>query len=404
MQKDLLRVDGSIQSRSTFVAPSDFELRTGDTVILRRDDEKDPERILALVESAVASKDIRGRAVTGTLQLLARIDERDELRAISAVPPFYAEVDFLDERIGGAFYGCVSPATDPVTKLKVQPSALAVGSLLTAPDVPVVFDASGFNRHTALLAQSGAGKSYALGVLAEELLAKTSIRLVVLDPNGDFARLRELEAGAHAILASSRDPLPYRSAVRRMLAADTHCVVFNLNPLDGALWSAVVEDILAQLWENRDARRATIILIDEAHNFAPEGTLGDERAGLTIRRIAAEGRKYGLWLLLASQRPQKLNANVISQCDNLIVMRLSSQYDIEHVAGSYGAIDRNMMQLTAGFKSGSALVVGRLVKAPTLLRFRERKMPEGGGDISLEWACGAPPARMRKGRDAPKAA
>jgi hypothetical protein len=105
-----------------------------------------------------------------------------------------------------------------------------------------------------------------------------------------------------------------------------------------------------------------------------------------ILRIAAEGRKYGLWLTVASQRPQKLNANLISQCDNLILMKLSSKYDVEHVAKSFSLAAPDMIELAQGFKKGWALAVGRIVRAPALFRVRTRSTPEGGGDISLAWA------------------
>jgi hypothetical protein len=51
-----------------------------------------------------------------------------------------------------------------------------------------------------------------------------------------------------------------------------------------------------------------------------------------IIQIAAEGRKYGLWLLLSTQRPAKVHQGIISQCDNLALMRMSSQRDLDELA------------------------------------------------------------------------
>jgi len=384
-RSNLMRVNGSIQPRTTFAAPMEFGLRTGETVILRPEEGTGPGKLLALVESAIANNVGRRGAITGNIQILAAIDASDQLTAVTAVPPFFADAEPISVPVGATYYGQVDSTVDPVTKLPVQPSALVIGQLLTDARIPIAINASGFNRHTAFLAQSGAGKSYALGVLLEELLAKTTARLVVLDPNGDFARIGELHEAALLTVADSADPRRYRSALRRSLQRRSRGVVLNLNPLEPVLWDGIVSEALALLWERRDQQRATIIVIDEAHNFVPSDNV-ESNVARSLIKIAAEGRKYGLWLILASQRPQKLHGNAISQCDNLVLMRITSQTDVDHIAGSFGAVDRTMMQLATGFRSGSALIVGRIVKSPTLLKFRKRRLPEAGGDIALDWA------------------
>ena len=66
------------------------------------------------------------------------------------------------------------------------------GSLSLAGGAPMTLDAGGFDRHTFLCGQSGSGKSYALGLVLEQLLLETDLRIVILDPNSDCARLGEL--------------------------------------------------------------------------------------------------------------------------------------------------------------------------------------------------------------------
>src|SRR6478735_7045872 len=73
-------------------------------------------------------------------------------------------------------------------------AALNVGTLLLAPGVPASLDAGGFNRHTFMCGQSGSGKTYSLGVVLEQILAHTDLRLVILDPNSDYVRLGEPHA------------------------------------------------------------------------------------------------------------------------------------------------------------------------------------------------------------------
>jgi uncharacterized protein len=77
---------------------------------------------------------------------------------------------------------------------RVRPnrSALTIGELLLAPGVAATVDAGGFNRHTFMCGQSGSGKTYSLGLVLERLLVGTSLRMVILDPNSDYARLAEV--------------------------------------------------------------------------------------------------------------------------------------------------------------------------------------------------------------------
>ena len=72
-----------------------------------------------------------------------------------------------------------------------------------------------------------------------------------------------------------------------------------------------------------------LIVIDEAHNVCPARPADALTALATEHavRIAAEGRKFGLYLLVCTQRPQKVQENIISQCDNLVLMRMDSAAD-----------------------------------------------------------------------------
>ena len=93
---------------------------------------------------------------------------------------------------------------------------------------------------------------------------------------------------------------------------------------------AVSLEMLDSLWENRQSRTPTLIVIDEAHNVCPAEP-GNALASAVVNRliqIAAEGRKFGLWLLLSTQRPSKLHPQVLSQCDNLALMRMNSPADV----------------------------------------------------------------------------
>ena len=74
-------------------------------------------------------------------------------------------------------------------------SSLVIGELMLAPGVPAALDSGGFNRHTFMCGQSGSGKTYSLGLLLERVLAETTLRVVILDPNSDYVGLGRVRDG-----------------------------------------------------------------------------------------------------------------------------------------------------------------------------------------------------------------
>ena len=112
-------------------------------------------------------------------------------------------------------------------------------------------------------------------------------------------------------------------------------LVVDLGSLGTAGEKAIAaESVLAALWRRRAEREPVLIVIDEAHNVCPREP-GDEVTALATEhaaRIAAEGRKFGLYLLVSTQRPHRVNELVVSQCDNLVLMRMTSAGDLAYVA------------------------------------------------------------------------
>lgn len=131
----------------------------------------------------------------------------------------------------------------------------------------------------------------------------------------------------------------------------------------------------------------TFILIDEAHNFAPEGTDDphEKMLGELIHRIAAEGRKYGLHLILATQRPNKIKRGLLGECDNAIIMKMNSRSDLEHLAQEMRILDVKLLEPCLHFQGkGNCLAMGEMTKmAPYVQLFKSapRRTVEGGVDI-----------------------
>jgi uncharacterized protein len=145
--------------------------------------------------------------------------------------------------------------------------------------------------------------------------------------------------------------------------------------------------ILRALWRGRAAREPVLIVIDEAHNVCPQVPMNALTALATedAIRIAGEGRKFGLYLLLATQRPDKLHVNVLSQCDNLVLMRMNSAADLSVVSQVFSFAPPGLLERATAFRQGEALVAGKISSHPALIRFGERISEEGGADVPATW-------------------
>jgi Helicase HerA, central domain len=141
-----------------------------------------------------------------------------------------------------------------------------------------------------------------------------------------------------------------------------------------------------------DKRVPTFIVVEEAHNAMPAvpATATEITLQEQFRRIAAEGRKYGLFLILVSQRPEKLDQMIMSECENRAVMRLGSKVVLRSTCEIL-ALDNVMPRMTdkaLEFELGRALLAGPWVAdEPTFLVSAARRTEEGGRDLQFKhWA------------------
>ena len=171
---------------------------------------------------------------------------------------------------------------------------------------------------------------------------------------------------------------------------DVRCVVIDLGSLPTREeQSLVAATVLGDLWRRRQERRPVLVVIDEAHNVCPAEP-PDQLVAVAAEhaiRIAAEGRKFGLYLLVSTQRPQKIAGNVLSQADNLVLMRLNSLADAAFTAAAFSFVPPSLIERSVIFRQGEALIAGRISPQPALLRFGARISEEGGADVPATWAA-----------------
>ncbi|KAB1196351.1 MULTISPECIES: ATP-binding protein [Haloferax] len=370
-------------------------------------------------------------------------------------------------------------------------------------DATVRLDAGGFNRHSFLCGQSGSGKTFSLGIVLEQLLLETDLRIIVIDPNSDFVSLDQLRPRdeVNRFRSDALSPAAYEQVAERYADATTALRVFrpqtvatadddvlrvrfgdlsrpeqatvlrldpledsaefntfwhildelgqqeyswdevreavahnfteearqlglrieNLGLADWDVWCSpgeqslidtvantdwrclvvdigtigsqaeqmvVVNSVLTHLWRERSRRRPTLVVVDEAHNICPQNPADDLQAisTETAVRIAAEGRKFGLYLLLSTQRPAKIHENVLSQCENLLLMRMNSSSDLSHLANIFSHVPASLLSESSKFGLGETVLGGRFVQNPTFAKFEGRLSVEGGSDIPSTWA------------------
>ncbi|TGU85406.1 ATP-binding protein, partial [Acinetobacter pittii] len=141
-----------------------------------------------------------------------------------------------------------------------------------------------------------------------------------------------------------------------------------------------------QQWTHPIHRHPIAIFCDEAHLYIPERNIAgnaDQIAVEIFERIAKEGRKYGVGLVVISQRPSEVNKTVISQCNNLIAMRLTHGDDqavvkrlLPDSLGSFG-------ELLPVLDTGEALVVGDASLLPTRIKVAEPSKKPNSGTIEF---------------------
>ena len=383
-----------------------------------------------------------------------------------------------------------------------------VGSLLTrsAGEVPVVLSIKDVvSTHLAILASTGAGKSYTAGVLVEELMMPYNrASVLIVDPHGEYDTLTSIQGDERFSSADGYQPevkifthdrikvrvsslteadikyllpegtsdkmLHYLSQAYRKVTAgergergtwgyhdlrdavtaekygdedgrsgsggnvgsidallwrldnrfdrpDTifsdhehiplsdmfqpgRCTVLQLSDIEQNEQQVVVATLLRRVNKARvstvrheavpgsdnDLPYPVFTLLEEAHRFAPAGqTVVSTNI---LKQILSEGRKFGVGIGLITQRPGKLDQDVLSQCMTQIIMRIVNPIDQDTVAKSVEGAGRQLLDELPALTKGQAVISGVGVNTPVMCRVRSRLTRHGGEtfDAPAEWA------------------
>ena len=173
------------------------------------------------------------------------------------------------------------------------------------------------------------------------------------------------------------DPLP--DIVKQFLGDSDPIRIVDLsgvpNEIAGAASSAIARTLFSvKLWQTRVERESTPVLLvcEEAHRYVPNrGTAQYEAAQDAIRRLAKEGRKYGVGLMLVSQRPSEVEATVLSQCNSWIVLRITNESDRSHVQGILPDSLAGLTKVLSGLRRREAIFVGQAAILPSRILIRD---------------------------------
>ena len=356
--------------------------------------------------------------------------------------------------------------------------------LLKGHDLPVYLNIDSLvQKHICILAKTGGGKSYACGVLIEELLKK-KIPLVIIDTHGEYISLgkpnkdkkdqknmekfgvkpndysgqivgysplptgegtthltlngmnlegREILELLQAKLSGPQIAVLYQTikelkefkqvysirdiieTVERTksnarwnviaslesldsigvfsekgtsteeLVQKGKCSIINMRGVPPDIQDVVVARLTEELFKDRKAGKIPpfLFVVEEAHNYCPEHGIGHAVSSSMLRTVASEGRKFGMGLCVVSQRPAKIDKNIISQCNTNIILKVTNPNDLKAIIQSVEGLTSQTYDEIQRLPIGVALISGASIQIPILVEIRTRETDHGGKSVTV---------------------
>jgi DNA helicase HerA-like ATPase len=476
-------------------------LEQGELVVIDYPKKLIPQPVIAMISRISLSNEnlieslIKSPESIDRLKLLGRIEEGERLGAIARI------LGYLDEEKNRI----ISPRFPPYPGAGVYraPSEIlskifgnghiAVGELRSHPGVQVKLNIDELvSKHFAVLAITGAGKSYSVAVIVSNIINKLQGSVVIIDPHEDYVpfiqnkkikgnivvfsakkttgrqriafKLKNFQYGqllnllgipeqatiqrdlfnrAYGILqekdvdwdlqdlrnainkviedaeaedkkdanrlknakygllsridlAPAKDiltkssELPVYSTSGPSLVKPNQISIITLTGLATRTQQTVVDLIARKIFyagqaavrnENKPDKLpcAVLTVVEEAHNFIPSSG----RSSRILKQIASEGRKFGVGLGLVSQRPGRLDSDILSQCNTQIILRIVNPFDQQQILRSSESLSEDLLNDLPALNVGEAVIVGPSLSIPALVKISKFDGKLGGKGISI---------------------
>lgn len=173
------------------------------------------------------------------------------------------------------------------------------------------------------------------------------------------------------------------------------CTVLQMDTLDRWNQQLITTVLLRRMYRERldavqdresEIEHPIFALFEEGHRFAPAS--GDAPSLGIMQTITSEGRKFGFGLGIISQRPSKIDQDVLSQCGTQISMKIRNPNDQDAIKTSVEAAGEDVLRELPGLTPGQAIVSGDAMNTPALIKVRRRRTEHGAESrpVIEEWA------------------
>jgi DNA helicase HerA-like ATPase len=274
------------------------------------------------------------------------------------------------------------PGADPSVPLEVD--APGAGGAPASGDIP---DGDDVDAASAFLRQLGAGEvPGANGANGTNGARRGGRRPDARKAAGEEDEMR----AARMALRYVRKLVPYpvwghSNVDLDRLLAPMKLTVIDLAGTEKVVMAYTAEWLLSNLWQRAlagELRWPVFVVLEEAHNLVPGGR-EVTKASRIVNTVASEGRKFGVFLVVITQRPSKIADDTLSQCASQLIMRLTNPDDQKAVQRASEVVSQALLENLPGLNQGEVIVLGRLTRIPAMVRVTGRRGAEGGADINL---------------------
>ncbi|MEM0128366.1 MAG: ATP-binding protein [Thermoplasmatales archaeon] len=159
--------------------------------------------------------------------------------------------------------------------------------------------------------------------------------------------------------------------------------VIEMKGLPPDVQELVVQRLLYSLFESRKKEKIPplLVVVEEAHNFAPQQ--GKAFSSKVMRTVASEGRKFGFGMLVVSQRPAKVDKNVLSQCGTQLILKITNPNDLKAIGSSVEGLTAASLDEIQRLPVGTALVASPELPTPIFVEVRPRETDDGGKNVRV---------------------